>query len=105
MPTQFTTGSAHDDDGAQAGRKAFRAAAQQLTSFSKPGLCLVFGSPEYDLKNVLKGISLLLPPDAQVLGSSFEPRTAEQRSGGKILLVSLAASDEYKFQVKASAWV
>lgn len=105
MSTQFKTGSASGADGADAGKKAARAALQQMSFGAKPDLCLIFGSPAYDLRHVLKGVLPLLPAGVQVVGSSFEPPSQGGEPAGEVVRVSLVATDEYRFLVKTSAWI
>jgi hypothetical protein len=105
MATFFKTGSASDLDHAEAGRKAVAAALKQLPFGARPGLCLIFGSAPYDLKNVLKGVRSLIPLDTQVIGGTCESPSSERGESERALWVSLVLSDEFAFQVKASAWI
>ncbi len=98
MATKMGTGTGKGEAGWECGKDAARAAVDAIGPDSRPGLVIVFASPHYNHKDVLKGIRSVTG-DAPLLGCSSAGEFTEHGALSQSVVVVAISSDSMRFTI------
>jgi hypothetical protein len=98
MATQMGTGVGKGEEGRECGKQAARAALAEIGSKTPPDLVIVFASPTYDHKEVLKGICSVTG-DAPLIGCSSAGEFTERGVLSQSVVVAAISSDTMRFTI------
>lgn len=98
MSTKLVTSIQKGSNSFETGKKAAQEANTKLMGNSA-SLCILYGSPDYDLREVLNGVQSVIGKEIQVIGCSSCGNFTEEKVDHKSVAIGLISTDQYRFKV------